>query len=197
MTVTCSLIAPTASVTLISGFDAHLQDDAVADVGIESLQHDLQLIRSDRQVRQRVRAISACEHRADRAGVGLRDGDFGARESRRRSSRGRRRRVASRQSPAPTRCRVVTSTENDHADDRSKQSHVRTSLRADISVRVGTLAPGHCRNPMELRCCYRKTRRALRAGVIIQTLVWNLGVPPSSTPDPTHISEFGDMTSST
>ena len=57
VTVTCSLMAPTASVDVDLRVRADLQHDAVLHVGVESLQHDLQLIRTDRQIRQHVAAV--------------------------------------------------------------------------------------------------------------------------------------------
>ena len=60
------------------GIRSDLQDDTVANVGVESLQDDPELIRSDRQVGQRVRSIHAGEHGARLSGVGLDYGDLGA-----------------------------------------------------------------------------------------------------------------------
>ena len=56
-----------------------LQDDAAAHVGVEALQHDLQLVRPDGQVRQRVGAVGAGEHGARHPCIGLRDSDLRAR----------------------------------------------------------------------------------------------------------------------
>ena len=47
VTVTCSLTTPTASVDVDLRIRADLQDDAVLHVGVEPLQRDLQLIRTD------------------------------------------------------------------------------------------------------------------------------------------------------
>ena len=61
------------------GVRAHLQHDAVADVGVEPLQDDFQLVRPHRQVRQHVRAVAAGEHGSNQSGVRLGDGHLGAR----------------------------------------------------------------------------------------------------------------------
>ena len=141
------------------GVRSDLQHDAVAHVGVESLQHDLQLIGTDRQVRQRVGAVGAGEHRAHRAGVGLGGGDLGAGNRAAATNRGRRRRVASRRSPAPRRCRGSAHTR------ATTTSDARTSLtlylpdgptflsRRDVS----TL--NWCK-PTELPCRYRNNTRA-------------------------------------
>jgi hypothetical protein len=63
------------------GVRADLQHDAVADVGVEALQDDLELIGSDRQVRDRVGPFCARENRARQTSIGLGDRHFGTRHA--------------------------------------------------------------------------------------------------------------------
>ena len=57
-----------------------LEDDAITDVSLKSLDNDFDLIGPDRKVRYDVGAVGAGMHRARHARIGLRDGDFGSRQ---------------------------------------------------------------------------------------------------------------------
>ena len=62
----------------------NLQNDAALDIGFEALRRNLQQVWTDRQIRQRVRALRIRSDGADKLRLGLRDLDLGAGHNRAR-----------------------------------------------------------------------------------------------------------------